>query len=77
MTHARPTTVIEAAALSLPAVQSLYHPFVLPAQQLVDGVAPVVDWVDILEMDTVQEMVRVRGPDKVRVLVLYGSLRER
>lgn len=77
MTHARPTTVVEAAALAVPAVQSLYHPFVLSPQQLVDGVAPVVDWVDQLEMDTVQDMVRVRGADNVRVLVLYGSLRER
>lgn len=58
-----------------PVVRSEYRPF------LHDGHAGEQDWVSELELSTVLKMVDTQvlqaGSDRLRVLVLYGSLRSR
>ncbi|KAI5475919.1 hypothetical protein MNV49_000692 [Pseudohyphozyma bogoriensis] len=57
-------------ALPTTEVDALYRPF----RQLKEPEEP--NWVDSLELDTVREMARA-FPTKIKLLVLYGSLRER
>lgn len=70
-----PATPDEVAAVELAAVESRYRPFLAKAA----GETEADDWTSTLELDTVREMVEAIGPDgpQLRILVLYGSLRER
>ncbi|KAK5403612.1 hypothetical protein LTR20_002884 [Exophiala xenobiotica] len=64
-------------SLDDPAIRSKYRPFLLP-DSVTEQRSP--DWVDRLELATVTEMahndLKVTG-ERVKVLVLYGSLRSR
>lgn len=61
----------ELDALRLEDVQARYRPFLLTEVQKQEE-----DWVDKLELETVQKMAEA-GERKLKILVLYGSLRER
>lgn len=56
-------------------IRDKYRPFLL------DERVAASDWISKLELDTVEEMVRAdlaaTNGDRLRVLVLYGSLRAR
>jgi hypothetical protein len=67
----RPTTVSALEALESSAIDELYRPFLQAKNE-----AGEQDWVNELELDTVTEMA-ARNPRKVKVLILYGSLRAR
>jgi hypothetical protein len=56
-------------------VESRYRPFLAKAS----GETEVDDWTSTLELDTVCKMVEAIGPEapQLKILVLYGSLRER
>ncbi|GAA6020839.1 hypothetical protein JCM10207_001675 [Rhodosporidiobolus poonsookiae] len=66
-----PTTRGALEAMALDEIKARYRPFLATK-----NAADEADWVDDLELDTVQELAQ-RFPRPVRVLVLYGSLRER
>jgi len=73
------TSSVTAASLDSLAqheVDSLYRPFLATKNG-----ADEPDWTAHLELDTVRQMVRdaseQRGQPPIKVLVLYGSLRER
>lgn len=54
-------------------IREKYRPFIFKEKQ-------VDDWVDSLELDTVMDMAEkniLATPQRLRVLVLYGSLRKR
>ena len=57
-----------------------YQPFLrspVPGAELKDGVLAVEeDWTETVELETATELTRTAGR-RLRVLVLYGSLRER
>lgn len=59
-------------------VDEMYRPYLI-TKDLVEGGAG--DWIEGLELDQVGEMVRRRKSEdpgeRVRLLVMYGSLRER
>jgi hypothetical protein len=72
MTNASPpSSVAQVSALPLEEVTSRYRPYTLSAAQREDD-----PWVDQLELDTVRDMSKAFGR-QIRLLVLYGSLRER
>ncbi|KAJ9130441.1 NADPH-dependent FMN reductase ArsH [Pleurostoma richardsiae] len=58
-----------------PAIRECYRPFLLPDH------SPTDDWVEQLELSTALKMVKSeildRKQDRLRILVLYGSLRNR
>jgi arsenic resistance protein ArsH len=58
-----------------PAVRQAYRPFLLEAQHAES------DWIARLELSTVLKMVDEevvkKGAERIKVLVLYGSMRER
>lgn len=58
-------------------VRERYRPFLLPESWLDDN----DDWVSQLELSTTLKMVETeildKGADRLRILVLYGSLRSR
>lgn len=62
------------ASMDEPTIRSRYRPFLLP-----DNVQQQ-DWVSKLELATVTELayndLRITG-ERIRVLILYGSLRQR
>lgn len=70
-----PATPAEVAALELEAVEHRYRPFLAKAA----GETEADDWTAALELDTVRQMVEAIGSDlpQLRILILYGSLRER
>jgi len=67
----RPTTVPALETLETPAIDELYRPFLQAKTE-----AGEQDWVNELELDTVTEMA-ARNPRKLKILILYGSLRAR
>lgn len=70
----RPTSIAALVSLSKPLVEKFYRPFIIPA---LDGAEPVAtDWVDELELDLVSQMAS-QLQEPIKLLVLYGSLRER
>ncbi|KPV71516.1 uncharacterized protein RHOBADRAFT_67059 [Rhodotorula graminis WP1] len=78
-TASKATSSVTAASLDTLApheVDSLYRPFLATK-----NAADEPDWTAHLELDTVRQMVRdaseQRGQPPIKVLVLYGSLRER
>lgn len=68
---APPTTVQELEALTAREVDARYRPFLHAVEVEGEG-----DWVDQLELDTVRAMSEVQE-SKIKLLVLYGSLRSR
>ncbi|GAA5820419.1 hypothetical protein JCM3770_002435 [Rhodotorula araucariae] len=69
------TTAASLAALAAQDVEARYRPFRATKNGPDEG-----DWTEALELETVREMVRrgrEKGEREIRVLVLYGSLRER
>ncbi|GAA5880557.1 hypothetical protein JCM3774_002008 [Rhodotorula dairenensis] len=66
-----PTATAAVYQMTTDEVEARYRPF--RATKNPEGEP---DWVDSLELETVQTMVQSH-PEPVRVLVLYGSLRER
>ncbi len=58
-------------------IRDRYRPFLQPGNCLDGG----EDWITQLELGTVLEMVQTgildRGLDRLKILVLYGSLRKR
>lgn len=73
---ARPTTTALVSSLPLEDVEQLYRPFLLPPLPF-DADASQRDWVDDLELDDAMNLATRSADGPVRVLVLYGSLRER
>ncbi|GAA5898369.1 hypothetical protein JCM5296_001353 [Sporobolomyces johnsonii] len=67
------TSAASLAALPQETVDARYRPF-LDVKKPESG--DEADWVDQLELDTVTEMA-ARFPRKLKILILYGSLRER
>ena len=86
MTSLLPTTFAAQKSLPQATINQLYRPFIIQNPIPIikengnsNGVvveSEIVDWVDELELDYVQEMVKTL-PEKMNVLILYGSLRER
>ena len=75
---ARPQTVAQLDSLATSLVDKLYRPFLpslpLPGQP---STTPAPDcWVDKLELDAVTASCTAY-PKKIKLLVIYGSLRER
>lgn len=60
------------AALSADDVERRYRPF-----RATKNAVGEADWVESLELDTVKQLVERSQERDLRVLVLYGSLRER
>jgi len=58
-----------------PAIRAAYRPFLLPDEFQAD------DWIAKLELSTVSKLVEseilLKKQDRLRILVLYGSLRSR
>lgn len=71
-----PTTASSLQALSAQDVEVRYRPYLATKNAADDP-----DWTAQLELDTVKDMVRrmreLQGQPDIKVLVLYGSLRER
>ncbi|GAA5922253.1 hypothetical protein JCM1841_001382, partial [Sporobolomyces salmonicolor] len=67
------TSAASLAALPQKTVEERYRPF-LDVKKPDSG--EQADWVDQLELDTVTELA-ARFPRKLKILLLYGSLRER
>lgn len=67
---ARPSTVARLSALEAPEIESRYRPYLTLKDE------QEADWISQLELDTVTEMAS-SFPRKVKLLILYGSLRER
>ncbi|GAA5892417.1 uncharacterized protein JCM6883_007350 [Sporobolomyces salmoneus] len=67
----RPASVQALDSLELQAVNKLYRPFLETKNTPEEK-----DWVDDLELETVSQMASQR-PEKLKILVLYGSLRTR
>lgn len=65
-----PTTVAAHSALTAPLVDALYRPFLLAPEE------QTTDWVADLELDSITSL-STAFPRKLKLLVLYGSLRER
>lgn len=72
----RPQTVAALESLATQSADKLYRPFLpsLPTPDL--PTTPLPDWTDALELDAVTAACRAH-PQKLKLLVLYGSLRER
>lgn len=69
-----PASVHDLDALSQPQIDALYRPFLLPAPAL--DAAP--DWTADLELDTISSLLRDSSSSTpMKLLVLYGSLRQR
>lgn len=70
-----PASVPELEALDQAGVEQRYRPFLTKAA----GETDADDWATALELDAVKDMVAALGPDasKIKILVLYGSLRDR
>lgn len=66
-----PLTPADLCALQTDETEARYRPFLLTEQQKQEE-----DWVAALELETVSAMVSASGR-KLKILVLYGSLRER
>lgn len=66
-----PTSLAAVDQMTLEQVEARYRPF-----RAKKNAAGEPDWVESLELDTVQKMAQSRS-QPVRILVLYGSLRER
>ncbi|TNY22635.1 flavo protein-like protein [Rhodotorula diobovata] len=71
-----PTTAASLEALSTQDVEARYRPYLATK-----NAADEPDWTAQLELDTVKDMVlrmrELQGQPEIKVLVLYGSLRER
>ncbi|KAI8940703.1 hypothetical protein NX059_001971 [Plenodomus lindquistii] len=71
----RTTSLAIPATQDDPSIRSTYRPFLLEDTHAQD------DWIAQLELSTVLKMVDLKvlksGEDRLKVLVLYGSLRER
>lgn len=68
---APPSSVAQLQALPKDEVDSRYRPYILSQEQQNSD-----PWVERLELDTAREMSNAFGR-QIRLLVLYGSLRER
>lgn len=64
-----PTTLAALSSLPQSHIEAIYRPYLARKDT-------GADWVDALELDTVSALAESRK-EKIKLLVLYGSLRER
>ena len=73
----RPQSVTQLDSISTAAANQFYRPFLPALLNSEQPTTPLPDcWVDKLELDSVSAACAAH-PKKIKLLVLYGSLRER